>query len=64
MDWGIADILIAAILIAVAFGVFKLLAGKKHDKRTIIISIIILIGFALIWSELAVGLFGSPIAGD
>jgi hypothetical protein len=36
--------------------------SKKHKKRIIIA--LIVIALLLLWGEMGVGLFGSPIAGD
>jgi len=41
---------------------FFLSMSKKHKKRIIIA--LIVIALLLLWGEMGVGLFGSPIAGD
>ncbi len=65
VDWELADFILAGIVL---FGVgmtidyiSRKLANHKY-KTLIIISIIILL--LLLWAELGVGIFGSPIAGD
>jgi len=65
VNWSLIDF--------VVMGVFMLIIGlgiefiykkvKNKNKRLIFISIILLI-FLLIWVELAVGILGTPFAGN
>lgn len=65
VNWGPEDFLVAGFLI---FGLGVLIAlarqriSKKHNRITIITMGILM--FLLLWLELAVGVFGSPIAGN
>ena len=65
VNWTITDFVLAGILLC-SFGlVLELILrkNKKSDYRTAIIAVLVL-GFLLVWAELAVGIFGSPIAGN
>jgi len=65
VQWSIADFLIASLLI---FSISSLtsyicsLSKTKRFKATWLAIVTIL--FILIWAELAVGIFNSPIAGN
>lgn len=63
--WSMADFIIAGIII---FGVTQLilmlLKTAKHPKiKVILVTLSITILF-LTWIELAIGIFGTPIAGN
>ncbi len=63
-DWGFADFVIMGSII---FGTGLLVdyVVRKVDKKYRLLSVIgIILAFFLIWAELAVGLFNSPIAGN
>ncbi len=65
VNWGLFDFLIASVLLA-GFGfLIDLACDKIQSRRARTISLIFLIlVFILIWGELAVGLFGTPWAGN
>ena len=65
VDWSISDFIIGGVLIF-GFGIllqflFSKLKGSKY-RIPIIIGIMLI--FLLIWVELAVGIFGTPLAGN
>ena len=65
VNWTLADFIIGGILLF-GFGflidlVFRKLNTSRH--KVLIISILIL-ALILIWMELAVGIFNSPLAGS
>lgn len=63
--WGPADFIIAGILLFGTGLAYELLAGKAHSVTYRIIIGMVLAGLLLlIWAELAVGVFGTPLAGD
>ena len=64
MNWSFADYLIAAIMI-IGFGAVLtyFLMRARHKYRHVVVGVVLLL-FVLLWAEMAVGLFGSPIAGD
>lgn len=65
VNWSLQDFIIAAILLFGAGFSFDYILKKikKTSHRVIIISILIIL-IVLIWIELAVGIFGTPLAGS
>ncbi|MCG9970769.1 hypothetical protein [Christiangramia crocea] len=65
VDWSGFDFLIMGILLLGTGLLIDLALRKIPDtKNRIIVSGIILAVFFLIWAELAVGIFGTPLAGS
>jgi len=65
VNWKIADFAIAGVLL-LATGLiceFVLQKVKKKENRIALIVVIIAL-LLLIWAELAVGIFGTPLAGS
>ena len=60
MDFAMAGILLLGTGLAIEFVLRKV----KKNKHQIIICILILLALLLLWLELAIGLFGTSIAGD
>jgi|SRR4051812_20503638 hypothetical protein len=64
VKWTLIDFIAAGTLLLGAGLTFELVMRKvRATKLKVVISILILITFFLLWAELAVGIFGSPIAG-
>lgn len=64
VNWDFFDFLVAGLLLLGIGSVYLLttkLLGIKHRRITALVLITIL---TLIWAELAVGLFGTPFAGN
>ncbi|WP_228437917.1 hypothetical protein [Chryseobacterium sp. 7] len=65
VNWSASDFLIAgALLFTTAFLINLVRSRIKKRYQRILISVFILLALALIWIELAVGIFGSPFAGN
>jgi len=65
VNWSIFDFIIAFIILAAAGFSIEWIFRKIQNKRNkIALGFVILLLFILLWGELAVGIFGSPIAGD
>jgi hypothetical protein len=65
VNWSFFDFIVMGILIlSLSFGIKQVLKTTKNTKYRIFIIGIILILFLLIWAELAVGIFDSPLAGS
>jgi hypothetical protein len=65
VDWGPADFIIVAIILAGIGTAYQLIVkGIKNDTKQAAIGIVLAAAMVLIWIELAVGLFGSPLAGS
>jgi len=63
--WGALDVAIAGLLLAVLIAALSYASRKTSTKRQKYFAYAaILFVFVFIWAELAVGLVGSPIAGD
>lgn len=65
INWTGIDFLIAGILLfGTAFSVNLVLKMEKRNVRRMFYIVLVLLALFLIWAELAVGIFGSPIAGS
>ena len=65
VDWDIMDFTIMGILLYGTGLLCEFVLRKVvSTKNRILICCAILLGFFLIWAELAVGLFGTPFAGS
>lgn len=65
VNWTLADFLVAGVLLYGTGLLCELILRKvKKVKLRIALCIGILIVLLLIWAELAVGIFGTPIAGS
>jgi len=65
VNWSFFDFLIMGLLIlSLSFGIKQILrATLKYKYKALFIALFLLV-FMLIWVELAMGIFGSPIAGN
>lgn len=65
VNWSPSDFMMAGtLLFATAFSVNLVRSRIKKQSWKILICTFILLALALIWIELAVGIFGSPFAGS
>lgn len=65
VNWSPFDFLIMAVLLLITGVVCELVLRRfKTFKSRVLICGAVLLGFFLIWAELAVGIFGSPFAGS
>lgn len=62
--WSLSDFIIMGALILGTCFVYELAIKRLGTGYKIPIAIILLLVFLLIWIELAVGLFGTPFAGN
>ncbi len=65
VNWKLADFVIAGVLL-LGTGLiceFVMRKVKKKENRIALIAVIIAL-LLLIWAELAVGIFGTPLAGS
>lgn len=65
VDWTFFDFVVAGILLLSTGLLCELAIRKARHKfnRALIIAVILAV-FFLIWTELAVGIFGAPLAGS
>lgn len=65
VNWSVADFIIMGLLLTAAMLLLQLVRGLSFSKKIKIgLSLAVLLLFLLVWEELAVGLFGSPWAGN
>lgn len=65
VHWSFSDFLIAGIILLIAASMVNIILTFIHKKLwKIILLIISFFIIAIIWAELAVGIFGSPFAGS
>jgi len=65
VNWDLADFIIAgALLFGIGLLIEFVLRKLKNNKYRVVILITIILMFLLLWVELSVGVFGSPIAGS
>jgi hypothetical protein len=65
VNWTISDFIVAAILLlGTSFSVAYAVRKIKRKKYRLAIVLLLLFFLMLVWAEMAVGIFGSPIAGS
>ena len=65
VNWSVYDFLIAAILLLVTGFIIDLVIKRtKNVRNRIVILVLIIAVFLLIWIEIAVGIFDTPISGN
>lgn len=65
INWSFFDFMVMGILLSGVGVVIELvLRNVKTLERRFVFIAIILVVFLLIWAELAVGIFGTPLAGS
>lgn len=65
VNWTIRDFIVAAIILSGTGFLFEVVVRNvTNTKYRLVLLLTILVGLVLLWAELAVGIFGSPIAGS
>ncbi len=65
VHWSISDFLIAGILLFGTASAIDLTMRKvKSNRNRFIICAVLFTVLLLVWAEMAVGIFGSPISGS
>ena len=65
VNWTMGDFIVAGtLLLGFSLLLDFALRQSKRSRYRVLITISILILFLLLWAELAVGLFGTPVAGN
>lgn len=65
VQWSLFDFIVAAFLLfGLVVSVELVLRKVKNPLKRFVIGLGLLIVFLLLWLELAVGIFGSPLAGN
>ena len=63
-NWSLVDFIIMGVLIFSFLSFINFIRKKFSGIKEILAIIIVVIVFILLWAELAVGIFGSPFAGN
>jgi hypothetical protein len=63
MDWSFIDFFIMSFLIFACLFSMRIAYNKVNQYKKIILWMIFIF-FIMLWAEMAVGIFDSPIAGD
>ena len=65
VNWSMLDFMVAGVLVLGAGLMFDLVIRKvKNIKHRAVVHAALVIAFLLIWAELAVGIFGTPLGGQ
>lgn len=65
VNWGPEDFVVGGVLLlAAAFLLDRVIGSAGDRRRRIVWSVLIVLALMFVWAELAVGLVGSPWAGD
>lgn len=64
VKWDLADFAIIGALLIGAGLIFELVTTRVNTKYRPVIAVMLAAAVLLIWIELAVGIFGSPISGS
>ena len=64
VTWSIYDFLIGGGLIFVFATIEVILWNKLKSQHRLFVVLFVLLVFLILWAEMAVGLFGSPLAGS
>lgn len=65
VNWSLFDFtLMGVLLLGTGLLCELVLRSVKSTRNRIIVCVAILLGFLVIWAELAVGIFGTPFAGS
>jgi hypothetical protein len=65
VNWSLFDfVIMGVLLLALGFSIRFIRNKKSVLKYSLLMIIAVVVLFFIIWAELAVGIFGSPIAGS
>jgi hypothetical protein len=65
VNWNTADFLVAGVLL-MGTGLLGDLVWRKvkNTQRKVLLTVALMVFLLLLWAELAVGIFGTPFAGQ
>lgn len=65
VNWNLIDFVVAGVLLlGTGLALELVIRNVKKANQRILIGLVILLVFFLLWAELAVGIFGTPISGS
>lgn len=62
--WSLSDFVIMGVLLIGTGLVFEFGRAKVQPKHRPILAVVLVVMMLLVWAELAVGMFGTPISGS
>ena len=65
VNWSMGDfIMMGALLLGLGYGIIFIAKQKVRKGNRAFWIILLILAFLLLWAEMAVGVFGSPLAGS
>lgn len=65
VNWTLVDFVVAGLLLfGTGFTLDIIVRKVNRSEYRIVLYVLLLLVFLLVWAELAVGIFGTPFAGD
>lgn len=65
VQWAASDFIIAGVLLSTFTLLIEFVIRKTpQEKRRTLLILFVILTLLLLWAEMAVGLFGTPIAGS
>ena len=65
VDWSTFDFLVMALMLIITISLLQFVINKiQRNENRLFWLMAVVVGFFLLWAEMAVGIFGSPIAGS
>jgi len=64
VDWNAADFVVVGVLVFRGGLAYELLTRFAGRANRIVIALLLVAALIFVWLELAVGIVGSPLAGD
>ncbi|MGI9530510.1 hypothetical protein [Lutimonas sp.] len=65
VNWTIGDFIVAGLLLmSTGFFLEIILRKVKNKKQRILLGFVLFLALVLLWAELAVGIFDSPLSGS
>ena len=65
VNWSLSDFVVMGALLSITgMGINLVLSKVSNFNKRVLLIAAVLLGFLLIWAELAVGIFGTPFAGS
>lgn len=65
VNWSVFDFIVAGVLLlSTGLSLEMVIRKVKTTRRRLVLCAVILLVLAMVWAELAVGVFGTPFAGS
>ena len=65
IQWSLFDfVVMGLLLLGLGFGIRWIWGKKLKNQTTRNYIVLLILGFLLLWAELAVGIFGTPFSGS